>query len=123
MFDKQGSKKRFLILDAGMNDLIRPAMYGARHSIITVQESNARPDTFDVVGPICETGDLFGRDYFLSGIKGGDLVAILQAGAYGAAMSSTYNGRDLIPEVMVSDDKFWVARRRISVDEQMGWES
>ena len=125
IYDKQGLHRRFLILDAGMNDLVRPAMYEARHSIIPVKEpKNGRDEPLaDVVGPVCETSDLFGVDYRLPGVTQGDLVAILQAGAYGAAMSSNYNGRPLIPEVLVSGDTYTVIRRRISVPEQMTWET
>ena len=124
LFDKQGQSKRFLILDAGMNDLIRPAMYEARHTIIPVCENTEVETRFaDVVGPVCETSDLFGEDYQLPGVGEGDLIAILQAGAYGSAMSSNYNGRPLIPEVMVSGDQFAIVRRRISVAEQIGWEA
>ncbi len=123
-FDKQGLSKRFLILDAGMNDLIRPAMYGARHTILPVKENHAADAPLaDVVGPVCETSDLFGEDYRLPGVGQGDLVAILQAGAYGSAMSSNYNGRALIPEVMVSGGQFAIVRRRITVAEQLGWEA
>jgi diaminopimelate decarboxylase len=127
VYDKRGASKRFLIIDAGMNDLIRPAMYEARHSILPVRESAAvgyrnEPEPADVVGPVCETSDLFGENYLLPGVGQGDLVAILQAGAYGAAMSSNYNGRALIPEVMVSGDKFRIIRRRISITEQISWE-
>ena len=123
-YDKQGANKRFLILDAGMNDLVRPAMYDARHSIIPVRESNEQDAPLaDVVGPVCETSDLFGEDYRLPGVGEGSLIAIMQAGAYGASMSSNYNGRCLIPEVMVSGDQFAVIRRRVTITEQIGWES
>ena len=120
--DKCGVSKRFLILDAGMNDLIRPAMYEARHSILPVSESAAEAEAVDVVGPVCETSDLFGEAYLLPGVGTGNLVAIMQGGAYGAAMASTYNGRALVPEVMVSGDSFRMIRRRITVAEQIGWE-
>jgi diaminopimelate decarboxylase len=124
IYDKQGQSKRFLILDAGMNDLIRPAMYGARHSIIPVRENgDLTAPLADVVGPVCETSDLFGEDYRLPGVGQGDLVAILQAGAYGCSMSSNYNGRPLIPEVLVHGEQFAVVRRRIAVSEQIAWES
>lgn len=124
IYDKQGISKRFLILDAGMNDLIRPAMYEARHSIVPVRQNGKGGDALaDVVGPVCETGDLFGVDYRLPGVGQGDLVAFLQAGAYGAAMSSNYNGRPLIPEVLVAGDQYTVIRRRVSVTEQIGWET
>ena len=122
VYDKRGSSKRFLILDAGMNDLIRPAMYEARHSILPINQSAAEATPVDVVGPVCETSDLFGEGYLLPGVGQGDGVAILQAGAYGAAMASTYNGRALIPEVMVTNDVFKIIRRRISVSEQIEWE-
>jgi len=118
---KKGAARTFIIIDAGMNDLIRPAMYGARHSIVPVREGKDTI-TADVVGPICETSDLFGKDYRLPA-KPGDLIAILQAGAYGAAMSSIYNGRPLIPEVLVAGGRFSIVRRRIAVAEQICWES
>jgi diaminopimelate decarboxylase len=105
-----------------MNDLVRPAMYQARHTILPVRESEAEARPADVVGPVCETADLFGESYLLPGVGQGDLVAILQAGAYGAAMSSNYNGRPLIPEVLVDGQQFTIVRRRISVAEQIGWE-
>ena len=120
--DKRGASKRFLILDAGMNDLIRPAMYEARHSIIPVRESTLEAEASDVVGPVCETSDLFGETFLLPGVGTGDLIAIMQGGAYGAAMASTYNGRALVPEVMASGDAFRIIRRRISVAEQIRWE-
>ena len=124
VYDKRGTSKRFLILDAGMNDLIRPAMYEARHSIMPVKQSDDKNAALaDVVGPVCETSDLFGVDYRLPGVGQGDLVAILQAGAYGAAMSSNYNGRALIPEVLVTGDNYKIIRRRITIKEQLGWES
>jgi diaminopimelate decarboxylase len=125
IYDKHGISKRFLILDAGMNDLIRPAMYEARHSIVPVRETKKGDADMlaDVVGPVCETGDLFGVDYRLPGVGQGDLVAFLQAGAYGAAMSSNYNGRALVPEVLVDGDSYKIIRRRVSVAEQISWES
>ncbi|MDE2030377.1 MAG: diaminopimelate decarboxylase [Alphaproteobacteria bacterium] len=122
VYDKRGAAKRFLILDAGMNDLIRPAMYEARHSIMPVKEASSDAVAADIVGPVCETSDLFGEAYLLPGVGQGDLVAIMQGGAYAAAMASTYNGRALVPEVMVSNSTFRVIRRRITVAEQIGWE-
>jgi diaminopimelate decarboxylase len=123
LYDKRGAHKRFLILDAGMNDLVRPAMYEARHSIIPLRESNAEDEPADIVGPVCETGDLFGSGYRLPGISQNDMVAILQAGAYGASMGSGYNGRPLIPEVLVTGANYAIVRRRIAVAEQIAWES
>lgn len=126
VYDKQGLNRRFLILDAGMNDLIRPAMYEARHSMVPVKQKTGGGDAgdalADVVGPVCETSDLFGVDYRLPGVGQGDLVAFLQAGAYGATMASNYNGRPLIPEVLVRGDRYTVIRRRVSVAEQLTWE-
>lgn len=122
IYDKRGASRRFLIIDAGMNDLVRPAMYEARHSIMPVRESASGTEAATVVGPVCETSDLFGDSYMLPGVGEGDLVAILQSGAYGAAMASAYNGRALVPEIMASNDKFHVIRRRVSVTEQISWE-
>ena len=118
---KTGTGRRFIILDAAMNDLVRPAMYGARHEILPV---NKRPmaapvSPFDVVGPVCETADRFAQDYSLPNLESGDLVAFMTAGAYGAVMSSTYNARPLIPEVLVSGDRYAVVRRRPSFEEMI----
>ena len=123
IYDKQGVSHRFLVLDAGMNDLIRPAMYEARHGIVPLQESSAEASLVTVVGPVCESSDTFGDNYLLPGVGENGLVAILQAGAYGAAMASTYNGRALIPEVMAQDGAFKIIRRRIAVSEQISWEA
>jgi diaminopimelate decarboxylase len=115
---KESSTKRFLIVDAAMNDLIRPALYGAWHDIVPVRlpGGDAVLAPADVVGPVCETGDTFavGRD--LPPLAEGDLVAFTAAGAYGAVMSTTYNSRLLVPEVLVSGDRFAVIRARPSYD-------
>ncbi|ABC21201.1 diaminopimelate decarboxylase [Rhodospirillum rubrum] len=125
VYRKQGETRTFLILDAGFNDLIRPAMYDAFHDIlpVTAAAENAVLTPVDVVGPICESGDIFARQRPLPPIAAGDLVAFATAGAYGASMSSTYNGRPLVPEVMVSGDRFAVVRRRPSVAEMTALES
>ncbi|WP_417740670.1 diaminopimelate decarboxylase [Salipiger sp.] len=116
---KQGEGRDFLILDAAMNDLIRPAMYEAHHDIVPVVEPEPgreqRP--FDIVGPVCESGDTFAKGRMMPALGAGDLVAFRSAGAYGAVMSSEYNTRALIPEVLVKDDQFAVIRRRPSFDE------
>ena len=106
--------RRFLVLDAAMNDLIRPAMYEAFHDIRPVAEPKAGAQrlTYDVVGPICETGDTFARERSLPALQAGDLVAFMTAGAYGAAMSSEYNSRLMVPEVLVNGDRFAVVRPR-----------
>jgi diaminopimelate decarboxylase len=115
--------RRFLVLDAAMNDLIRPAMYEAFHDIRPVADHPGEALAFDVVGPVCETGDTFTRDRLLPPLQGGDLVAFMSAGAYGAAMSSEYNSRPLVPEVLVSGDRFAVIRRRPTYEEMLADES
>jgi diaminopimelate decarboxylase len=109
--------RRFLVLDAAMNDLIRPAMYDAFHDIRAVRPRPGARLVYDVVGPVCETGDTFARDRELTPLQGGDLVAFMTAGAYGAAMASEYNTRPLVPEVLVEGDRFAVIRARPSYDE------
>lgn len=119
IYVKQGEGRDFLILDAAMNDLVRPSMYEAHHDIIPVIEpppgSPSQP--FDVVGPVCETGDTFGKGRELPLMAEGDLVAFRSAGAYGAVMASEYNSRPLVPEVLVQGDHFAVIRARPSFDE------
>jgi diaminopimelate decarboxylase len=115
---KQGEDRSFLILDAGMNDLLRPAMYEAHHEIVSVTEPGAEGprQRYDVVGPICETADRFARDRDLPRLKSGDLVAILSAGAYGAVMSSAYNARPPAPEILVKGSEWRIVRPRMSDD-------
>ena len=111
--------KRFLVVDGAMNDLVRPAMYDAFHHIRPVSQPRpgANLSAFDVVGPVCETGDTFTRDRELPPLGAGDLVAFMTAGAYGATMSSEYNTRPLVPEVLVSGDRYAVVRPRPTYDE------
>jgi diaminopimelate decarboxylase len=114
---KHGAGKNFIVIDAAMNDLIRPTLYEAHHDIIPVsQASSARSILADVVGPVCETGDYLALDRRLAEPKAGDLLAVMTAGAYGAVQSSTYNTRALIPEVLVKDDQYAVVRPRVDVD-------
>jgi diaminopimelate decarboxylase len=121
---KETAHTHFAIVDAGMNDLIRPAMYGARHGIAPVAEKADAPRAlFTIVGPVCESSDVFGAAYDLPPLKEGDLIAILQAGAYGSAMASTYNGRPLIPDALVAGKAHALTRRRLSVAEQIALES
>lgn len=152
IYAKTGAHKNFLIIDAAMNDLVRPAMYDAWHDIVPVNKMNPddAPDAapmpsppgggsgwgaaryvtpaaaghtlYDVVGPICETSDLLGSNRLLPEMQVGDLVAIRCAGAYGASMSSTYNARTLIPEFMVGGDSFALIRRPVTIEEQMSWD-
>lgn len=125
LYVKEGESRRFVIVDAAMNDLIRPTLYNAYHAIVPVQEPQAGTALLDVevVGPICETGDTFGKNHRLPALHPGDLLAIRTAGAYGAVMASTYNGRPLVPEVLVKDETFEVVRRRVEVEDTMAWES
>ena len=113
----------FVIVDAAMNDLIRPTLYEAHHDIEPVNHSNLPPITADIVGPVCETGDYLAKARTLPGVKEGDLLAVMSAGAYGAVMASTYNSRALIPEVLVDGEKFHVIRPRKSIDELIGLDS
>ncbi|MCT4579372.1 diaminopimelate decarboxylase [Donghicola sp.] len=116
---KEGEGREFMIIDAAMNDLIRPAMYSAHHDIVPVQEAEpgAEQQPYDIVGPVCESGDTFAKGRMMPKLAEGDLVAFRSAGAYGAVMSSEYNTRPLIPEVLVKDDQFAVIRPRPSFDE------
>ncbi len=118
VYVKESSAKRFVIVDAAMNDLIRPALYDAWHDIVPVRlpGPGASLNPADVVGPVCETGDTFAVDRDLPPLAEGDLVAFTAAGAYGAVMSTTYNSRLLVPEVLVSGDRFAVIRARPSYD-------
>ncbi|MGP6089144.1 diaminopimelate decarboxylase [Antarctobacter jejuensis] len=118
---KNGEGRDFLILDAAMNDLIRPAMYEAHHEIVPVQEAEAAAELmpYDIVGPVCESGDTFAKGRLMPPLNAGDLVAFRSAGAYGAVMSSEYNSRPLIPEVLVQGDQFAVIRARPSFDDMI----
>jgi diaminopimelate decarboxylase len=118
IFVKPGESKTFLVLDAGMNDLIRPAMYDAHHDILPVVQAqpNAPTRRYDVVGPVCETADLFARDRDLPEAKGSDLMAIMTAGAYGAVMASAYNARPPAAEVLVHGRQWSVVRPRMSLE-------
>lgn len=113
----------FVIVDAAMNDLIRPTLYEAHHDVVPVNHSNLSPITADIVGPVCETGDYLAKARTMPGVKEGDLLAVMSAGAYGAVMASTYNSRPLIPEVLVDGDRFHVIRPRKSLDELLALDS
>ena len=115
--------RRFAVLDAAMNDLIRPAMYEAYHDIRPVTPRPGASVAYDVVGPVCETGDTFTRDRPLPPLASDDLVAFMSAGAYGAVMSSEYNTRPLIPEVLVKGDTFAVVRSRPTYEEMLARET
>lgn len=115
--------RRFLVLDAAMNDLLRPAMYDAYHDIRAVSPRDGSAQPYDVVGPVCETGDTFTRDRELPPFEAGDLVAFMSAGAYGASMASEYNSRPLAPEVLVKGGEFAVVRPRPTYEEMLARET
>ena len=124
LYMKEDSERRFVVLDAAMNDLLRPTLYGARHPPMVVRRPDGRADprACDLVGPVCESGDIFGEDVLLPPLAAGDLVAFGTAGAYGAVMASEYNSRPLVPEVMVAGDRFGVIRRRPTREESLALE-
>lgn len=119
IYVKQGEDRQFLILDGAMNDLIRPAMYDAHHDIVPVLEPDAgvEQQPYDIVGPVCESGDTFAKNRMMPPLAAGDLVAFRSAGAYGAVMASEYNTRPLVPEVLAKGDQFAVIRQRPDFDE------
>ena len=119
---KEGTTN-FVIVDAAMNDLIRPTLYEAHHDIEPVRQSNRPPITADIVGPVCETGDYLARGRTLPGVAEGDLLAVMSAGAYGAVMASTYNSRPLIPEVLVDGDRWHVIRPRKPIEDLLALDS
>ena len=117
--NERGDGRRFLVLDAGMNDLMRPALYDAFHDLVPVRPREGEPHLYDLVGPICESTDIFARDRSLPPLQAGDLVAFMGAGAYGAVLASEYNSRPLVPEVLVDGDRWAVVRARPSYDEML----
>ncbi len=119
IYVKKGSVRNFVILDAAMNDLIRPALYASHHDIepVTLHANGAPTQTYDIVGPICESSDTFAKQYDLPEVSTGDLMVIHSAGAYGAVQSGQYNTRPLVPEVLVSDDKYEIIRNRPSIED------
>ncbi|MBM4176308.1 MAG: diaminopimelate decarboxylase [Ignavibacteria bacterium] len=122
LFTKEHREKNFLIIDAAVNDLLRPALYRAYHHILPVEQSNSEPIIYDVVGPVCETGDFLALDRSLQKLNRGDLISIMSCGAYGSVMSSNYNSRRRVPEVIVDNDKFFVTRVRETYDDLIGRE-
>ncbi len=119
VYTKKGSKKNFVIVDAAMNDLARPSLYGSYHGVEPVRTpaKGARRSKADIVGPICESGDFLAQDRLLPPFKEGDLIAIMSAGAYGFTMSSNYNSRPRASEVMVDGNGFKVIRKRETLKE------
>jgi len=123
LYRKKNNGKRFLIVDAAMNDLLRPSLYGAYHEIVPVSRESRQTETADVVGPICETGDFFARDRKLPLVREGDLLAILDVGAYGSVLGSNYNTRGRAAEVLVDGKREKVIRRRESLRDQLRTEA
>lgn len=124
IYNKQTAAKRFLIVDAAMNDLIRPTLYDAYHEIWPVDEERALQPRLaqDVVGPVCESSDFLAKDRLLPPLPAGDLLAVMTAGAYGAVQANSYNSRLLVPEVLVKDGQWAVIRPRQTYDEMLGTE-
>lgn len=124
LYTKPAPKRTFLIIDAGMNDLMRPALYQAHHDFLPLREagSDAPTVTYDVVGPICESTDKFAAEREMPAVEPGERLAIMSAGAYGAVLSSQYNARPLVPEVLVDGDKYAIVRRRPAYEELLALE-
>ena len=120
LYVKEGGDRIFVVVDAAMNDLVRPTLYDAYHRIGPVKETGAPEIVCDIVGPICESGDFFARERSLPRPEPGELLAIYSAGAYGAVQAGTYNSRLLVPEVLVNGEKFAVVRPRQSYNELIG---
>ena len=117
IYIKKGNNKKFIILDAGMNNLMRPALYGANHKIISLKKNNKKfSKNIEFVGPVCESSDTFLKQKNFSKIKVGDCVAITDVGAYGMSLASNYNARPLIAEVMISGSKHKLIRKRQSLE-------
>jgi diaminopimelate decarboxylase len=120
---KQTPAKTFTIIDAAMNDLIRPALYEGWHEIVPLRQSTEDRTPMDVVGPVCESGDFFAQDRPLPPLHPDERIAVLSSGAYGFVMSSNYNSRPLLPEILVDGDKFHLARERQTWDDLVRGES
>lgn len=123
LYTKKTEMKNFVIVDAGMNDLIRPSLYGSYHQIQPIQKRSAETQVVDVVGPICESGDFLAHDRALPVVGGGDLLAVMSAGAYGFTMSSNYNSRPRAAEVLVKGDRYHIIRKRESWEDMVHLEA
>jgi diaminopimelate decarboxylase len=124
LYNKETPDKRFVVVDAAMNDLIRPSLYDAYHEILPVREAGGRPSlTVDVVGPVCESGDFLAKDRPLRAVDEGELLAVMSAGAYGFVMASNYNARPRAPEVLVDGNRYAIVRRRESYEDLIAGES
>ena len=123
LYEKKGSAKTFKIVDAGMNDLIRPALYEGHHEIAPLKEYSGALVTADVVGPICESGDFFCQNREMPDFQPGDVIALLSAGAYGFVMASNYNTRPLPAEILVDGSRSKVVRKRQTLEDVIAGES
>ncbi|MCS7278920.1 MAG: diaminopimelate decarboxylase [Thermodesulfobacteriaceae bacterium] len=123
LYTKTNWGRNFVIVDAGMNDLIRPALYQAYHKIVPVEEKLDQEEIVDVVGPVCESGDFFARERKIPSLRRGDLIAIMSAGAYSFVMSSNYNSRPRPAEVLVEGEDFYLIRRRETIEDLLALES
>ena len=122
IYVKDGADKTFVIVDAAMNDLIRPTLYDAHHEILPVAEPDPAAQRLkaDIVGPVCESGDYLAQDRDIAEVAAGDLLAVMSAGAYGAVQAGTYNSRLLVPEVLVKGAEYAVVRPRPSYEDLIG---
>ena len=123
LYVKENEERSFLVLDAAMNDLIRPTLYEAYHAIEPIANRGATKKVYDVCGPVCESSDFFAKDREVPMMKAGEWVVIRSAGAYGASMGSNYNTRPLLPEILVDGDKVDVIRKRQDYDDILGSET
>ncbi|RZB13153.1 diaminopimelate decarboxylase [Ehrlichia minasensis] len=119
LYHKHNQEKSHIILDAGMNDLIRPALYNAEHTIISAISTSTPLQLYDIVGPICESDDTFAYNYHINNLQNGEIVAICTTGAYGSSMSSNYNSRPLVPEVMVNNSNYNIIRHRQTYEDML----
>ncbi len=119
IYVKKATDRNFLIIDAAMNDLMRPGLYDSYHQVIPITKTTGGRNKFDIAGPVCESTDILAKNRYLINPQSGDLIALLSSGAYGASMSNEYNSRPLIPEILVDGSKFEIIRRRPSYDEML----
>lgn len=124
VYFKKGKERNFVVVDAAMNDFMRPTLYEAWHNVVPVKKTplNAAMINADIVGPVCETGDYLALDRCLPILEAGDLLAITGAGAYGAVMANTYNSRLLVPEVLVQDTRYAIVRPRLDYTQLIGFD-
>jgi diaminopimelate decarboxylase len=120
LYRKQNTGKNFVIVDAAMNDLIRPSLYHAEHQIVPIQKNSAECELVDIVGPICESGDFFARDRRIASVREDDVLAVLDTGAYGMALASNYNTRPRAAEVLVDGKTVRLIRRREKIQDLLG---